>query len=39
MNLFSYAEQVFALLQMLVIYGVAVAVAYSFPNGAPLRRA
>ena len=37
MNLFSYAEQVFALLQMLVIY-VAVAVAYSFPNGAPLRR-
>jgi hypothetical protein len=36
MNLFSYAEQVFVLLQMLVIYGVAAAVAFSSPNGAPL---
>ena len=33
---FSYAEQVFVLLQMLVIYGVAVAVAFSSHNGAPL---
>ena len=38
MNLFSHAEQVFSLPQMLVIYGVAVAVAHSFPNGAHLRR-
>ena len=32
MNLFSYAEQVFALLQMSVFFGVAVAVAYSSPT-------
>ena len=37
MNVFSYTEHIFAL-QMVVVIGVAVAVAYSFPNGAPLRR-
>ena len=39
MNVSSYIEHILALLQRPVLFGVAVAIAYYFPNGAPLSRA